>query len=318
MVEVHSHGATIKAVGENNLNIVDYIDDDKNNKISGKYLGNNCVTLYNSRFGKRINEFLPKNINDYNFKNIKDVVHIDFVSFPSYTFCTTKCDINMQRIKETIYNSIQLVRPYSFVFDYTYTSNSTQEKVNFLRYINMFNVFGYKIFIDNYNATDFNIPQDRNRVCGVGILPIHLDTHKFKFPVKIGTSKVWQDEMDSDIDPHTIYTDEQVKYLLNPAKKNGYKGRILDIHKKYCHAITGSVGPNRGWSDAIPIPGGYRCLSVHECYMLQGLSNNAYLYDYTVCNGNRLALYSLVGNSTLGIYAIELTKNIVKLFDTVI
>ena len=196
-------GATMKSAGEENVNIVGYIEADmnnaknKNNKHNIKYKGNNCIGVYNARFGK-FNYYKPKDVNYFRFEEIKDIVHIAFVSYPSYTFDRDNQDSNLEKLPNSIHNAMQILRPWCVVIDYTYTSKDENEVFLFMQHIQEFEKLGYDIFIDNYNAKDFDVPQNRERVCVVLFLKYAIDSSEFIFPRKTPTNKTCWDLIDKE------------------------------------------------------------------------------------------------------------------------
>ena len=314
-------GATMKSAGEENVNIVGYIEADmnnaknKNNKYNIKYKGNNCIGVYNARFGK-FNYYKPKDVNYFRFEEIKDIVHIAFVSYPSYTFDRDNQDSNLEKLPNSIHNAMQILRPWCVVIDYTYTSKDENEVFLFMQHIQEFEKLGYDIFIDNYNAKDFDVPQNRERVCVVLFLKYAIDSSEFTFPRKTPTNKTCWDLIDKEYSKDLEFTEKQVEYMLNPEIKVGFKSRPLTKDDIYFPTISANIGPNQGWTPAIEVDKEnriYRIPKPIECYRAQGLSDNAYYFDEKACNYNKNALYSLAGNSTIGKYAIECMKQIFRL-----
>ena len=65
-------------------------------------------------------------------RKIKDIVHIAFVSYPSYTFDRDNQDSNLEKLPNSIHNAVQILRPWCVVIDYTYTSKDENEVFLFI------------------------------------------------------------------------------------------------------------------------------------------------------------------------------------------
>lgn len=171
---------------------------------------------------------------------------------------------------------------------------------SFNKYLVSMTELGYTNSFEVLNATDFSIPQKRNRVFTVSILGhAAFDFSKLKRKPTRHISEFLEQNV---TDPqYMINIPSMINRIeeFNPAAKKKY--RTLDVIEDRCWTISTRQDrcPNAG---IIRLDGSqYRYLTERECWRLMGFDDadfNEVLKEYPTIPGKRNAtLYKLAGNS---------------------
>jgi DNA (cytosine-5)-methyltransferase 1 len=102
---------------------------------------------------------------------------------------------------------------------------------------------GYKSYCNNLIATDFGIPQTRDRTFMISILGDYF--YRFPQPIKLTTRL--SDYLESEVDEKYFLSDKMVKFFeenskANEIKGNGFRFKPHDENSKYSYTITTRAG----------------------------------------------------------------------------
>lgn len=301
--------------GENNVNVVSYIDNGTDN--SG------CVEAYNNFFGT---SFEPSDITTYDFKDIKDIIDIAVVSFPSNSFSdenyvmehykrqnmlwgkqkiAKRCSIPM-----SVYDFCEQINPRAVVFDLTLNQKATEQNNNLSDFLARLNNLGFDYAKHEYNAYEYNAPQDRNRMCILAFnSSIHLN-RPFVFPKGVVTPKTIRDILVDNYDISYVIDNNDFKTIYENSK---YVKLIKNIDG-YLNTITANYGGgNKGYSALVPCKekSGYRFLTPLEIFRAMGLKDDYYYFLSEFFDDS--TLYRLAGNSMIGNYCDNIMQQLLNL-----
>ena len=102
---------------------------------------------------------------------------------------------------------------------------------------------GYKSYIKNLIATDYGIPQIRNRTFMISILGEYSYTFPKPMPLELKLSDMLEDEVDEKYflsDKMTAFFEENSR--KNEIKGNGFRFKPHDENSKYAYTITTRAG----------------------------------------------------------------------------
>lgn len=158
---------------------------------------------------------------------------------------------------------------------------------NFNRYLQEMEDLGYTNSFEVLNATDFGLPQNRNRVFTISM----LDGTRFNFDTLERTKyRPLEEFLEKEVSEEYIVTQPSI---LRGIGKKGVVNRATVI-KDYCYTIT--ERQDRCPAQVIDIGNGkYRFLTDKECWLLQGYSEEDYNNAAKV--NSKRALYKQAGNS---------------------
>ncbi len=102
---------------------------------------------------------------------------------------------------------------------------------------------GYKSYVKNLMATDYLIPQIRNRTFMISI----LGEYSYAFPNKLKKEYILKDFLEDDVDEKYFISDKMVKFFeensrANEIKGNGFRFKPHDENSKYAYTITTRAG----------------------------------------------------------------------------
>lgn len=82
---------------------------------------------------------------------------------------------------------------------------------DFQKWIDFLELIGYKNFLQDLNAKDYNVAQSRNRAFMVSV----LDDCVFSFPTKIGLNKCIKDYLEENVDEKYYLTSDKARDLID-------------------------------------------------------------------------------------------------------
>lgn len=319
--------ACLITAGCSNVNIVGCIDNE--------YKNEGCMYAYNY-FHKT--NFDKSDIVTLDFSTICDNIDLVTISFPSNTFSNRNYKKPMlenfilrnYNMPMGVYKFVEFKKPKCFIIDYTLQQSKAQQIDNISDYLGSLQDLGYAIKIDEYNAKNFNTPQDRTRLCVVGFLKCLNLVDKFEFPKGVETRKTINDILLDKVDDKYYLTDKQIeKVKLAQSKdggrlyyENGYYEDIkhtsatnifIENNNTLMRTITANYGYHRGYSPIIKDKTGkWRLLTPLEIFRCMGLVDG-YYYCLREAGFDDEELYRLAGNSMIGSYWKELMECIFKL-----
>ncbi len=102
---------------------------------------------------------------------------------------------------------------------------------------------GYKSYIKNLIATDYLIPQIRNRTFMISI----LGEYSYAFPNKLKKEYILKDFLEDGVDEKYFLSDKMVKFFeensrANEIKGNGFRFKPHNENSKYSYTITTRAG----------------------------------------------------------------------------
>ena len=102
---------------------------------------------------------------------------------------------------------------------------------------------GYKSYVKNLMATDYLIPQIRNRTFMISI----LGEYSYAFPNKLKKEYILKDFLENNVDEKYFLSDKMVKFFeensrANEIKGNGFRFKPHDENSKYSYTITTRAG----------------------------------------------------------------------------
>lgn len=184
-------------------------------------------------------------------------------------------------------------------------------------YIDVMDEFGYESKYQILTASDYNIPQDRDRVFVVSILKSELKGREFEFPAKMAPKYTLKQFIDKTVDfndPEVKLKDKEKEILITlpdgtlavkEGTKKGYKEisewQIVNLAFPGSKNRRGRVGDNAktitcGPRQAIYYNGKIRMLTAKEYLRLMGYKDIDYkkMVDAGITNDQ---ICSLAGNS---------------------
>lgn len=110
--------------------------------------------------------------------------------------------------------------------------HSEQNANDFMSWQDFLNSLGYFNFIQDLNAKDYGIPQNRERCFMVSILSDDFISYEFPKPIKL--EKVMKDFLEEEVDEkyyiHTEKADKLIKDLLADPNNNGRGGAEYNLY----------------------------------------------------------------------------------------
>lgn len=206
----------------------------------------------------------------------------------------TRSSLMWETIK--IIQNMGIWKPRVVIWENVKNVLSKHMKINFERYLNEMEELGYTNSYQVLNATDFGIPQKRERVFTISLLGIE----KFDFSKleKINMRSI-QEFLEKETDDKYIITQPSMLKKIGDGDNN-FQGR-LSIIKDWVYTITTKQlrCPNSGIIDLNN--GKYRLLTEKECWRLMGFDDKDFeaalkaIPGRTGCLNN--SLYKQAGNS---------------------
>ena len=162
---------------------------------------------------------------------------------------------------------------------------------NFKNYLKIMKQLGYTNYYKKLIASDYGIPQARERVFVLSI----FGNEYFEFPkIKILT-KSYKDYLEPTYNVDKVVLSEDNLMLLKDFNKNKHGGAGSIIIGDVYNTILAGYGKVSGYSGKIPCKEGYRILTPKECWRLMGFDDEDYEKASQVISEK--ALYERAGNS---------------------
>jgi DNA (cytosine-5)-methyltransferase 1 len=172
---------------------------------------------------------------------------------------------------------------------------------------------GYDIHHKVLNASDYGIPQNRERVYIVGF----KNKFDFEWPTKNAFLGLVRDYLEPNVAEKYYYTPESKYYqMLDEAIDDCdsvYQIRRIYIRKnksRVCPTIAYHMGTGGHNVPIVCDKNGYRKLTPRECFNLQGFPNS-----FKIAELSDSKLYQQIGNSIAIPVVHQLAKQIRKYFD---
>jgi DNA (cytosine-5)-methyltransferase 1 len=120
---------------------------------------------------------------------------------------------------------------------------SPKYKDDFAKWDLALSKLGYKSYVKNLMATDYLIPQIRNRTFMISI----LGEYSYAFPNKLKKEYILKDFLENNVDEKYFLSDKMVKFFeensrANEIKGNGFRFKPHDENSKYSYTITTRAG----------------------------------------------------------------------------
>lgn len=119
--------------------------------------------------------------------------------------------------------------------------HSEDNKQDFFKWQLRLEEFGYKNYVQDLIATDYGIPQTRNRCFMMSI----LGDYSYQFPKPIPLELKLKDMLEDNVDEKYYLSDKMIKYISADNKKwTGNNGEAL-INKTYASTLNTNEGSRR-------------------------------------------------------------------------
>jgi DNA (cytosine-5)-methyltransferase 1 len=120
---------------------------------------------------------------------------------------------------------------------------SPKYKDDFAKWDLALSKLGYKSYVKNLMATDYLIPQIRNRTFMISI----LGEYSYAFPNKLKKEYILKDFLENNVDEKYFISDKMVKFFeensrANEIKGNGFRFKPHNENSKYAYTITTRAG----------------------------------------------------------------------------
>lgn len=271
--------------------VVDYVEIDKN-----------CVKSYNALYNE---DFKPKSIIDYHPPTQK--VDLIMHGSPCQDFSRSGLKRGGEKGSGTrsslLFETIRIIeemkeKPKTVLWENVKGVLDKNLRASFFHYLKEMERLGYENKYEILNATDFGIPQKRERIFVVSILG--KNDFKFRELEKVPTRDI-SDFLEKDVSAlYEVRQESMLRNLRGEPNNTNFKGR-LKVIDKYAYTIsTKQVRvPNSGLIDIGN--GKYRYLTEKECFSLMGFDEedfNKLRAIYPQRKGTTSSiLYKQAGNS---------------------
>lgn len=132
-----------------------------------------------------------------------------------------------------------------------------QNAPHFQKWISFLENIGYTNYVQDINASDFGIAQNRDRCFMVSI----LGKYNYKFPLKIQLEKTMDDYLEADIPKRYSINSEKARKLIQKLIDDGsiYPGIIqlggVKVLSKHKINVVGSLNPEKEFQDRVRVLG---------------------------------------------------------------
>jgi DNA (cytosine-5)-methyltransferase 1 len=147
---------------------------------------------------------------------------------------------------------------------------------------------GYKNYHQNLIATDYGIPQTRNRTFMISI----FGNYSYTFPNKIPLKLKLKDMLEKNVDEKYYLSSKQLEQISN---WNAYQNPFDTIDKENCPTLTTRSGAFAAGMVLTKNDKGTRQLTPREFFRLMGVKDED--YDNIAKNQSDSSLYHLAGDS---------------------
>lgn len=187
---------------------------------------------------------------------------------------------------------------------------------DFQRWIERLSEFGYTTFWKVLVASDYGIPQKRERVYAISIRK-KLNGGYFEFPDSIPLQIKFRDLLEQNPDEKYFLKQETLEYLKSHSeecKRKGYGFRFSPVARDECEiakTITTEIGKIRMDDNFIQESDKVRKLTPKECFRLMGFTDDDFHKAHLVCSDTQL--YKQAGNSIVVNVLEEILKKLVRI-----
>ena len=119
--------------------------------------------------------------------------------------------------------------------------HSQDNMVNFTKWMNQLSELGYKNYWQDLIATDYGIPQTRNRTFMISV----LGDYTYKFPKPIKLEKKLKDLLEKDVDEKYYLSEAMIKYIVADNEKWTGNNNESIINKDIASTINTAEGQRR-------------------------------------------------------------------------
>ena len=293
--------------------IVDSIEIDK-------YAIKSYNALYNT------NE-IPKDITNY-YPNKKEIGDIDLIWNSSP--CTDISLVGKQAGAEQgsgtrsslIYETFRIIeeiKPKYVIWENVRNLSRGKHKRILDDYIGKLDTLGYRSYYQVLNASDYGIPQSRERIF---VVSIRKDLQKgFVFPNKQKLSKTVHDYLESNVDDKYYLSNKMIDYIRAVGTEN-FHNKDSRINLKIARPLTTIPNKRAGTTNYIcsSLPFEYdlqqlgesypriRRMTPRESWLLMGFSNDD--FDKVKDTNSDTQLYKQAGNSVVVNVIMAILKNL--------
>lgn len=215
-----------------------------------------CHTL---KFNRPKWNVIEKDIKNINFKNFHDEIDLISGGFPCQAFSYAGKQLGFNDIRGTLFfefaRIINEVNPKSFLLEnvkglITHDNGKTLETI-----INVINEIGYTLIEKSlYKATDYNVPQKRERIILIGIRNDLLNKVNYIIPVKHNIKPTMQDVLfagnlySTDVPSSIgqIYPTRKKEILDMVPQGGNWRSLPYDIQVEYMKNSLHNGGGNTG------------------------------------------------------------------------
>ena len=187
---------------------------------------------------------------------------------------------------------------------------------DFERWIDKLSELGYETKWKVLSASDYGIPQKRERVYAVSIRK-KLNGGYFRFPDPIPLQIKFRDLLEQNPDERYFLKQETFEYLKSHSeecKRKGYGFRFSPVARDECEiakTITTEIGKIRMDDNFIQESDMVRKLTPKECFRLMGFTDDDFHKAHLVCSDTQL--YKQAGNSIVVNVLEEILKKLVRI-----
>ena len=186
---------------------------------------------------------------------------------------------------------------------------------DFERWIDKLSVLGYETKWKVLKASDYGIPQKRERVYAVSIRK-KLNGCYFRFPDPIPLQIKFRDLLEQNPDEKYFLKQETLEYLKSHSeecKRKGYGFRFSPVARDECEiakTITTEIGKIRMDDNFIQESDKVRKLTPKESFRLMGFTDDDFHKAHLVCSDTQL--YKQAGNSIVVQVLEGILKNLIE------
>lgn len=170
--------------------------------------------------------------------NYGDISKIDWTKVPDFDFfsysfpCTDISNAGLQKglaegsgtrsgLLWECEKAIEAKMPKYLLMENVKALVSKKFTPDFLKWLNLLESYGYTNYFKVVNATEFNVPQNRERVFCVSILGDHKP---FKFPEPVPLTTRLKDVLEPEVDDKYVLSDKSIEGFLQHNENHEAKG----------------------------------------------------------------------------------------------
>lgn len=275
-----------------------------------------CTKIYNNNFPHKCE------IKDVRDINVDDLPDFDILTggFPCQSFSISAQNPPRLGYKDErgmlFFEMVKILkakRPRAFVAENVKGLLSANKKKAFPLILSEFGKAGYKVKYKLFNASDYGVPQKRERVIIVGFRDkTDYETFNFPSPTTIKTKAVLRSVLDCDADKDEkwFFSERAVKGMMLVRDKMN-KGRTQDINEP-CNTISAHLAKVslNSTDPVLKIGERYRRLTPQECARIQSFPDT---FDFTPVSDCRK--YRAIGNAVPPVFMWHIAQALAKVTD---